>query len=72
VTRVRMKLLIVFVTFRLLLFPVTIVLLLAVAFLPIGIGSHTLRWIVIVLWGIACVPMTANLIHVGWKKLSAR
>jgi hypothetical protein len=67
-----MKLLIAFGTFRLLLLPVSIVLLLAVAFLPIGIAGHTLRWILIVLWGTACIPMTANLVYVGWKKLSAR
>jgi hypothetical protein len=72
VTGVRTKLIIAFVAFRFLLFPVSIVLLLAVAFLPIGIGGHTLRTILIVLWVLALIPSTANLVHTGWKKWSAR
>jgi hypothetical protein len=58
--------------YRLLLLPVTLVLVAAAILLPIGVGVHTLQRILLVLWVIVIIPPLANTVYEGWKKLSAR
>jgi hypothetical protein len=72
VTGVRTKLLIAIVAYRLLLLPVTLALIIAWIFLPIGVGAHGLQRILAVLWVIAIVPPLFHPAHEGWRRWSAR